>query len=79
MVNHLHADSLVDGTAILERQELAEEKLKTLNHEGGSLQTWMQKFDDTVEECETLGATIKDETKRIYLMRNLNDFFFSKL
>ena len=36
MVTHLHADSSVDGTAILERQELAQEKLKTLKHEGGS-------------------------------------------
>ena len=29
MVTHLHADSSVDGTAALERQELAQEKLKT--------------------------------------------------
>jgi hypothetical protein len=78
MVTHLHADSSVDCTAILERQELAQEKLKALKHEGGSLQAWLQRFDDAVEECETMGATITDETKRIYLMRNLNEKIFEQ-
>jgi hypothetical protein len=78
MVTHLHADSSVDGTAILEWQELAQDKLKALKHEGGSLQAWLQRFDDAVEECETMGATITDETKRIYLMRNLNEKIFEQ-
>ena len=78
MVTHLHADSSIDGTAILERQELAQEKLKSLKHEGGSIQAWLQRFDDAVEECETMGATITDETKRIYLMRNLNEKIFEQ-
>jgi hypothetical protein len=78
MVTHLHADSSVDGTAILERQELAQEKLKSTKHEGGSLQAWLQRFDDAVEECETMGAMITDETKPIYLMRNLNEKIFEQ-
>jgi hypothetical protein len=67
MVTHLHADSLVDGTAILEHQELAQEKLKSMKHKQGSLQAWLQRFDDEVEECETMGATITDETNAFIL------------
>lgn len=33
MVTHLHADTSVDGTAIMKWQELAQEKLKALKHE----------------------------------------------
>jgi hypothetical protein len=58
MVTHLHADCTVDVTAILERQEKAIQKLKTMKHEMGSLQAWLQRFDDAIEGCETLGATL---------------------
>lgn len=54
------------------------EQLKNLKHESGSLQTWLQKFDDAVEECETMGVVITDETKRIYLMKNLNKKIFEQ-
>ena len=39
MVTHLHADCSVDATAVLERQEMALNKLKNLKHESGSLQS----------------------------------------
>jgi hypothetical protein len=38
----------------------------------------MQKFDDAVEECETMGATVTDEMKRIYLIKNLNKRIFKQ-
>jgi hypothetical protein len=78
MVMHLHADCTVDATAVLERQEMAINKLKNLKHESGLLQLWLQRFDDAVEECETMGAVITDETKKIYLMRNLNEKIFEQ-
>jgi hypothetical protein len=49
MVTHLHADCTVDATAILERQEKAINKLKSMKHESGSLQSWLQCFDDAIE------------------------------
>jgi hypothetical protein len=79
MVAHLHADCTVDATAVLERQEMALNKLKNLKHESGSLQSWLQKFDDGVKECETMGAAITDETKGIYLMTNLNEKIFEQI
>ena len=78
MVTHLHADCTVDATAVLERQEMALNKLKNLKHESGSLQSWLQRFDDAVEECETMGAVVTDETKRTYLMKNLNEKIFEQ-
>lgn len=36
MVTHLHADCTVDTTAILERQEKAINKLKSMKHDYGS-------------------------------------------
>jgi hypothetical protein len=41
---------------------MAINKLKNLKHESGSLPLWLQKFDDAIEECETMGAVITDET-----------------
>lgn len=78
MVTHLHADCTVDETTILERQEKAINKLKNLKHEQGSIQVWLQKFDDAIEESETLGATVTDEMKRIYLMKNINEKIFEQ-
>jgi Pyruvate/2-oxoacid:ferredoxin oxidoreductase delta subunit len=49
-----------------------------LKHEHGSIQVWLQKFDDVIEECETMGATISDEMKRIYLMKNINEKIFEQ-
>lgn len=42
------------------------------------MQAWLQRFDDAVEECETMGTTLMDETKRIYLMHNLNEKIFEQ-
>jgi hypothetical protein len=78
MVTHLHADCTVDAMAILERQEIAINKLKTMKHEYGSLQTWLQRFDDAIEECKTLGATLTDDMQRTYLMHNLNEKIFEQ-
>jgi hypothetical protein len=78
MVMHMHADCTVDETTILERQEKAINKLKNMKHEQGSIQVWLQKFDDAIEECETMGATVTDEMKRIYLMKNLNEKIFEQ-
>jgi hypothetical protein len=78
MVTHLHADCTVDTTAVLERQEMALNKLKSLKHESGSLQSWLQRFDDGIEECETTGTTLTDETQRIYMMKNLNEKIFEQ-
>jgi hypothetical protein len=78
MVTHVHADCTVDEATILERQEKAINKLQSLKHEQGSIQVWLQKFDDAIEECETLGATVTDEMKRIYLMKNINEKIFEQ-
>jgi hypothetical protein len=78
MVTHLHADCTVDATTILERQEKAINKLKNLKHEHGSLQLWLQRFDDAIKECETMGATVTDDMKRIYLMQNVNEKIFEQ-
>jgi hypothetical protein len=78
MVTHLHADCTVDATAILERQEKAILKLKMMKHEAGSLQMWLQRFDDAIEECETLGATLTDDMQGSYLMQNLNENIFEQ-
>jgi hypothetical protein len=78
MVTHMHADFTVDERTILERQEKAINKLKNMKHEQGSIQVWLQKFDDAIEECETMGATVIDEMKRIYLMKNLNEKIFEQ-
>ena len=78
MVTHLHADCTVDETTILERQEKAIAKLKNMKHEQGSIQVWLQRFDDAIEECETMGAVVSDEFKRIYLMRNINEKIFEQ-
>jgi len=78
MVTHMHADCTVDETTILERQEKAITKLKNMKHEQGSIQVWLQKFDDAIEECETMGATVTDEMKRIYLMKNVNEKIFEQ-
>jgi hypothetical protein len=76
LVTHMHADCNVDETTILERQEKTIKKLKNLKHEQGSIQVWLQKFDDAIKECETMGATVTDEMKRIYLMKNINEKIF---
>jgi hypothetical protein len=39
---------------------------------------WLQRFDDAIEECETLGATLTDEMQRAYLMQNLNEKIFEQ-
>ncbi len=78
MVTHLHADCTINATAVLEHQLMALNKLKNLKHESGSLQSWLQRFVDGVEECETMGAIITDETKHIYLMKNLNEKIFEQ-
>jgi hypothetical protein len=65
-------------TAILERQEKAIQKLKTMKHEMGSLQAWLQRFDDAIKECETLGAMLTDEMQRAYLTQNLNEKIFEQ-
>jgi uncharacterized protein YifE (UPF0438 family) len=78
MVLHLHADFTVDKANILECQEKAINKLKSLKHEQGLIQVWLKKFDDAIEECETLGATVTDEMKRIYLMKNINEKLFEQ-
>jgi hypothetical protein len=42
-------------------------------------QSWKcQKFDDAIEECETMGATVTDEMKIIYLMKNINEKIFEQ-
>ena len=78
MVTHLHADCTVDETTILEHQEKAVAKLKNTKHEQASIQVWIQKFDDAIEECETMVATVTDEMKRIYWMKNLNEKIFEQ-
>jgi hypothetical protein len=78
MVTHLHADCTVDATTILERQEKAINKLKNLKHEHGSLQMWLQRFDDAIKECEIICATVTDDMKRIYLMQNVNEKIFEQ-
>jgi hypothetical protein len=78
MVTHMHADWNVDETTILERQKKTINKLKNMKHEQGSIQVWLQKFDDTIEECEMMGATVTDEMKRIYLMKNINEKIFEQ-
>ncbi len=78
MVTHLHADCTVDAMAILERQEKAVNKLKNMKHEYGSLQTWLQRFDDAIDECKSLGATLTDDMQRTYLMHNLNGKIFEQ-
>jgi hypothetical protein len=78
MVTHMHAACTVDETTILERQEKAITKLKNMKHEQGSIQVWLQKFDDAIEECETMGATVTDKMKRIYLMNNVNEKIFEQ-
>jgi len=77
MVTHMHADCNVDETTILERQEKTINKLKNMKHEQGSIQVWLQKFDDAIKECEMMGATVTDEMKRIYLMKNINEKIIS--
>jgi hypothetical protein len=69
MVTHMHADCTVDETTFLERQEKAINKLKNMRHEQGAIQVWLQKFDDAIEECETMGAMVTDEMKGVYLMK----------
>jgi hypothetical protein len=76
MVTHLHADCTVDETMVLEHQEKAINKLKSLKHEQGLIQVWLQKFDDAIKECEMMGATVTDEMKRIHLMNNINEKIF---
>ncbi len=49
-----------------------------MKHETGSLQMWLQWFDDAIEECETLGTTLTDEMQRAYLMQNLNEKIFEQ-
>jgi hypothetical protein len=78
MVTHMHADCNVDKTTILECQEKTINKLKNMKHEQGSIQVWLQKFDDAIEECEMMGATVTDEMKRIYLMKNINEKIFEQ-
>jgi hypothetical protein len=79
MVMHLHADCTVDETTILEHQEKAIAKLKNRKHEQGSIQVWLQKFVNAIEKCETTGATVTDEIKRIYLMKNVSKKIFEQM
>ncbi len=67
MVTHMHANCMVDQTTILKCQKKAITKLKNLKHELGSIQVWLQKFDDVIEVCKTMGVMISNEMKRIYL------------
>jgi hypothetical protein len=78
MVTHLHANCTVDDTTILEHQEKAITELKNMKHKQGSIQVWLQKFDDAIEECETIGAMVTDEMKHIYLMENVNEKIFEQ-
>ncbi len=78
IVTNEHADCTVDDTSILEHQEKAISKLKNMKHEQGSIQVWLQKFDDAIEECETMGATVTNKMKQIYLMRNVNEKTFDQ-
>ena len=50
MVTHMHADCNVDKTTILERQEKTINELKNMKHEQGSIQVWLQKFDDATRQ-----------------------------
>jgi hypothetical protein len=43
-----------------------------MKHKSGSLQMWIQWFDDAIEECKRLGATLTDEMQRTYLIKILN-------
>jgi hypothetical protein len=79
MVTHLHADCTVDATAILERQEKAIQELKTMKQEMGSLQMWLKRVDDAIEECETFRATLTDDMQLAYLMQNLNEKIFEQM
>jgi hypothetical protein len=49
-----------------------------MKHEMGSLQAWLQRFDDAIKECETLGAMLTDEMQRAYLTQNLNEKIFEQ-
>ena len=42
------------------------------------LQVWLQKFVDALDECETMAATVADDTKHIYLTNNLNEKIFEQ-
>jgi hypothetical protein len=78
MVMHMHAGCTVDETTILEWQEKSITKLKNMKHEQGSIQVWLQQFNDGIKECETMGATISNELKCIYLMQNINKKIFEQ-
>jgi hypothetical protein len=50
-----------------------------MKHKQCSIQVWLQKFDDAIEECETMGATVTDKMKRIYLIKNVNEKIFEQM
>jgi hypothetical protein len=54
-VTLLYTDCTVDAMAVLKWREAAFYKLKSLRHESWSLQLLLQKCDDALEECETMG------------------------
>jgi hypothetical protein len=79
IVTHLLADFTVVDTMILKCQEKVITNLKNLKHEHGSIQVWLQKFDNAIEECKTMGANVTNGMKRIYLMKNVNKKIFKQM
>lgn len=72
----LHASFTADDTTMLDHQEKGLNKLKSLKHEQGSVQVWLQKFDDAIQEGEMMGAMVTNKMKKNKSNENVSKKIF---
>jgi hypothetical protein len=65
-----------DAILMLEQQKQQENILSKMKHVSGDFYRWLQKFEDQIEVCETVGVELTEEIKVMYFMSNLNESIF---
>jgi hypothetical protein len=58
------------------RQEAEEDKLKQTKHRYGTLVDWIQRFEDQLDVCESVGLQLTEEKKCRTFINNLNPILF---
>ena len=72
IVRHIH-----DNMRTIDlRQEAEIDKLKQLKHKYGTLIDWIQRFEDQLDICESVGLELSEEKKCRIFIHNLNPALF---
>ena len=66
-------------TGIQARRDALTDRLRSIKHESGSFERWIERFEDFYSICETAGCVIEDSKRRNFFMDGLNPKIFSSL